>query len=172
MESAPALQRQAQQPSESPRPQAIRRGRHLRLRRLFQRRRDHRNQRIRRYKRLLQHAVRADSPRFLFIQRIERANQQNYGDFRKPRIFLYVLADFVSIAHGHEHIGQHDVRIQIRQAPHRRFAIADGDDINPMFFERQRNHLLDVAVVVGDQNPGHLISPLGAPRLATHHRLD
>jgi len=48
-----------------------------------QRRLHHRNQRIGRHKRLLQNAVRAHALRFLLIQRVKRAYQQNHGNMLK-----------------------------------------------------------------------------------------
>jgi hypothetical protein len=65
------------------------------------------------------------------------------------------LANFVSIADGHEHIGKHQIRAYIRNLAHRRFAIADGNDIDALIFQGEPHHLLDVAVIVGYEDPGH-----------------
>jgi len=142
-------------------------GFHFRLRRFFERRGDHGDQRIGRDERFLQNSIGANAPGFLLIQWIECAYQQNYRSLRKARILFDVFAYFVPIAHRHKNIRQHHIRIQIGHAAHGGFAIADGNHINSVFRERQRNHLLDVAVVVGDQNPGHLF-PLEARRGSTH----
>ena len=48
-----------------------------------------------------------------------------------------------------------EVRIQIGNAAHRGFAVADGNDIYAALFKSQRHHLLDVCIVVGDEYPGH-----------------
>ena len=44
---------------------------------------------------------------------------------RKTRILLYEFADFISIAHRHEHVSQNQIGVSIRYATNGRLAIAD-----------------------------------------------
>ena len=115
----------------------------------------HGDQRVRRNKRLLQHAVRSHPLRFLFIKRIERSNQQNHWDMRQSGIHFHKLADFIAVSHRHEHVGEHQVRPHIRDLSHRRFAVSNSDHVNALIFQCKTDHLLDVAVVVGNQNLRH-----------------
>src|SRR5271154_3229080 len=115
----------------------------------------HGNQRIGRDKRFFQDAVGAHALRFLLIQGIERSHQQDYRNMRQRRIRLHVLANFISVAHGHKHIGEHQVRPNIGDLAHGGFAVAHGHHFDTLISQGQPHHLLDVAVVVRNQNLGH-----------------
>ena len=105
--------------------------------------------------------------RFFLVQRIERAHQQNHRYVCEQRVVLHELTNFIAIPYRHEHIGQNQVRLHIRQPAHRHFTIPDGDNFHSMFRQRQRHHFLDIAVVVGDQNFRHEESPQLAPGRTT-----
>src|SRR2546425_4380059 len=144
---------------------------HRRYARACQRGLDHRDQRICRHERLLQYSIRADALRLLFVQRIKRSHQQDHRDVSQLRVRLDELADLVAVAHGHENIREHEVRPQIGNLPYGGFAIADGNNVDTLILQGRRNHLLDVAVVVSNQNPGHRThSTCSHPSSGLYHR--
>ena len=65
-------------------------------------------------------------------------------------VFFHEFANFISIADRHENVGQDEIGIGIGNAAHGSFAVANGNDVDAAFFKRQRDHFLDVGVVVGD----------------------
>ena len=68
---------------------------------------------------------------------------------------LHELANFISISHRHKHVGKHQVWMHVRDLPHCRLAIPNGNDVNALILQRKHHHLLDVAVVVRNQNFWH-----------------
>src|SRR5260221_12920851 len=77
---------------------------------------------------------------------------------RQRRIVLYVLANFVAVSHRHEYVSQHQVRPQVGNLAYRGLTVANGNHLYPVVFQGQTYHLLDIAVVVRNQNPGHRTS--------------
>ncbi len=77
---------------------------------------------------------------------------------RKRSIHFHVLANFIAIPHRHEYVRKHQVRANIRNLSHRRFAITNGNDVDALILQGEPHHLLDVAVVVRNQNLGHRTS--------------
>src|SRR5689334_14663000 len=77
---------------------------------------------------------------------------------RQRRVLFHKLADFVAISHRHEYVSQHQIRPQIGNLAYRGLAIANGNHVYALVFQGQTHHLLDVAVVVRNQNPGHRTS--------------
>jgi hypothetical protein len=65
------------------------------------------------------------------------------------------LANFVSIADGHENVSKNEVRAYIGNFSYRRFTVANSNDVDALIFQGKAHHLLDVAVIVGNENPGH-----------------
>src|SRR5262249_51881501 len=126
-----------------------------------QRRFHHGNQRVGRNEWLLQNAVRAHPLRFLLVQRVERADQQNDGNVGKGRVLLYVVADFIAVADRHENVRQDQVGPHIGNLAYRSFAISDGYNVNALILQGQAHHLLDVAVVIRNQDLGHRTSSEG-----------
>src|SRR5258707_1059203 len=102
--------------------------------------------------------VRAYSLRLLLIQGIKGSYEQNHGNMRQRRIVFHKLANFVAISYRHEYVSQYQIRPQIGNLPYRGLAIANGNHVYALIFQGQTHHLLDVAVVVRNQNPGHRTS--------------
>ena len=84
------------------------------------------------------------------------------------RIVLHKLANFVAISHRHEYVSKHQIRLQIGYLPYRGLTVANGNHVYALIFQGQTYHLLDVAVVVRNQNPGHRTSSGRYPYRPTH----
>lgn len=65
-------------------------------------------------------------------------------------VFLDELANLVAVANRHENIGKHEVGRKVRNASNGGFAVADGHDIDAALFESQRDHFLNIGIIVGD----------------------
>src|SRR5882762_11896083 len=74
------------------------------------------------------------------------------------RVVLNVLANFVAISYRHEHVSQYQIGAYIRDFADRGLTVADGNHVYALILQGQTDHLLDVAVVVRNQNPGHRTS--------------
>ncbi len=89
---------------------------------------------------------------------------------RQRRIRLHILANLITVPHRHEHVGEHQVGMQIGDFPHGGFTVANGNDVNALIFQGKPHHLLNVAVVVRNQNSGHRTSSDDTlPLWATHN---
>src|SRR6266478_1137562 len=77
---------------------------------------------------------------------------------RQRRIVLHVLADFVAVPHRHEHVRQDQIGTYIGNFAYRGLAVSNSDHVYALILQGQTDHLLDVAVVVRNQNPGHRTS--------------
>ena len=120
-----------------------------------QQRLDHVDQRVGRNKGFLQDAVGAHPLRLLFVEGIERANQQHHRRVHIARIALNEFTNFVAVAYGHEDVCKDQIGAEVRNFTHGRFAIANCHDIDAFVLQGQGNHLLDVAIVVGHEYARH-----------------
>ena len=74
---------------------------------------------------------------------------------RETGVFLNEFTDFIAVAHRHEHVRQHQIRVSVRNAPDRGFAVADRYNLDSALLKCEHHHFLNVCVVVRNQNPGH-----------------
>ena len=104
-----------------------------------------------RLERLHQHAVAADLPGTLFVERLERAGEQDHRDVGEPRIVLDERRDLVAVALGHADVGKDDVRAIGDDPLDRLLAVADRRDLDVFVGERELDDALDRHAVVGEK---------------------
>src|SRR5260370_29692568 len=86
---------------------------------------------------------------------IEGSHQKNHRDVRKPLVFLYKFANFIPVFYRHEHVGQNQVGMHVRNPPDSSFTVAHGNDFDALILQGYPHHLLNIAVVVSNENRGH-----------------
>ena len=103
-----------------------------------------------------QNSIGADALRFAFIQGIKGSYEQYHRQVRKAGIFFYVFADLIPVSHGHEDIGEHQVRRKVGQFPDGGLTVVYGHHFHAKFSQGQGHGFLDVTIVVGYQDLCHL----------------
>src|SRR5580692_1711759 len=73
-------------------------------------------------------------------------------------VFFNPFAQFVAITNRHEDVGQDEIGIQIGNPPNSSLAVAHGSHFDSAALKRQRNHLLNVCVIVRNENSWHFQS--------------
>jgi hypothetical protein len=93
----------------------------------------------------------ADHPRPPFVDRFERAGEQDHGNVRGGRVPFDERRDLIAVALGHADIRENDVGAIALHPLDRFLPVADGRDLHVLVRERQLDDALNRHAVIGQQ---------------------